>query len=216
MTNKQLRSANLRPASFSASDNTIDVVWTTGASVRRRDWRSGTYYNEILEVSPAAVRLDRLNAGAPLLDTHEDGSLGAIIGSVVPGSARVEGGLGIARVRLSSAACDADIVDKIRDGIIRNISVGYAVHRVEKTVKDDGSDEDWRVVDWEPLEISAVPVPADAGAHFRSHDHGDHNVSVEAIRARMRMRQHAGGLTPFAPEWRCLWLISEEERHDHQ
>jgi phage head maturation protease len=172
------RAAEVRAATFDEADNSVEVIWTTGASVRRRDWRSGNYYNEILEVTPGAVRLDRLNAGAPLLDTHDDWSLRSVIGSVVPDSARIDGGMGYARVRLSNAPGDADVVSKIRDGIIRNISVGYAIHRVEKTIKDDGSDEDWRVVDWEPLEISAVPIPADAGSQFRS---GGDMPSVEII-----------------------------------
>jgi hypothetical protein len=38
------------------------------------------------------VRLDRLNAGAPFLKVHETGTLDAVIGSVVPGSARIENG----------------------------------------------------------------------------------------------------------------------------
>lgn len=162
------RGAEVRAASYDESDNSVEVIWTTGASVKRRDWRTGNRYNEILEVTPEAVRLDRLNAGAPLLDTHDDWSLRSIIGVVVAGSARIEDGVGYARVRLSSADGDSDAVSKIRDGIIRNISVGYAIHRVEKTEKDDGTDEDWRVVDWEPMEISAVPIPADAGSQFRS------------------------------------------------
>lgn len=213
----RLREANLRPASFNAADNTIDVVWTTGASVRRRDYRRDVIFDEILEVTPSAVRLDRLNAGAPLLNTHDDTSLQSVIGSVVPGSARIEGGVGVARVALSNAPADAAVVSKIRDGIIRNISVGYVIHEIEHKPGDRGADETRVAIDWEPLELSAVPVPADAGAHFRSHDHSDHNVSVEAIHARMRMRHHAAGLAALdTPDWRCPWLIPEEERHDHQ
>lgn len=192
-------SAEVRSASFDEAGNTIEVIWTTGAAVRRWSWRSERYYQEILEVTPKAVRLDRLNAGAPLLDTHDDWSLRSVIGSVVPGSARIEGGKGYARVKLSRADEDKAIVDKIRDGIIRNISVGYAIHKVVKTDADgDGNDEEWRVVDWEPLEISAVPVPADAGSQIRK----EAPVMVpcefvsetatgrnEARRIRMAMRQ---------------------------
>lgn len=50
-------------------------------------------------MDPRAVRLDRLNAGAPLLKVHDASVLDSIIGSVVPGSARVGNGRGIARVR---------------------------------------------------------------------------------------------------------------------
>ncbi|MBN9052278.1 MAG: hypothetical protein J0H80_00530, partial [Rhizobiales bacterium] len=111
----------------------------------------------------------------------------------------IEGGKGYATVKLSRADADKAIVDKIRDGIIRNISVGYAIHKVVKTDADgDGNDEEWRVVDWEPLEISAVPVPADAGSQIRK----DAPTTVpcefvsetatgrnEARRIRMAMRQ---------------------------
>lgn len=191
--------AEVRAASFDEADNTIEVIWTTGAAVRRWSWRSERYYQEVLEVTPKAVRLDRLNAGAPFLNTHSDWDLGDVIGSVVPGSARIEGGKGYAKIKLSRAEPDKPIVDKIRDGIIRNISVGYAIHKVIKTESDgNGEDEEWRVVDWEPLEISAVPVPADAGSQIRK----DAPVMVpcefveetatgrnEARRIRMAMRQ---------------------------
>ena len=166
------RDAEVRAASYDEAENTVEVIWTTGAAVRRYSWREGVHYNEILEVTPEAVRLDRLNAGAPLLDAHMDYSLWNVIGAVVPGSARIEGGKGYAKVKLSSAAGDADTVGKIKDGIIRNISVGYAIHRVEKTVIGEGQDEEWRVVDWEPLEISAVPIPADPGSQIRKTEQG--------------------------------------------
>lgn len=164
------RAAQVRAASYDEADNSVEVIWSTGATVARRNWMTGKRYNETLELRQGAVRLDRLNAGAPLLDTHDDWSLRSVIGNVVPGSAKIEGGKGIARVRLSNAPGDADTVIKIRDGNITNISVGYVIHKVEKTENGDGEPDDWRVVDWEPMEISAVPIPADPGAQIRSAD----------------------------------------------
>lgn len=194
------RDAEVRAASYDEAENTIEVVWTTGAAVRRYDWRSGRYYQEVLEVSPKAVRLDRLNAGAPFLDTHDDWSLSTVLGSVVPGSARIENGVGVAKIKLSRAEADKAAIEKIKDGIIRNVSVGYAIHKVIKTDSDgDGADDEWRVVDWEPLEISAVPVPADAGAQIRKKDepmlvpcefvNEAAAIRAEAARARMKARQ---------------------------
>ncbi|WP_336801799.1 prohead protease/major capsid protein fusion protein [Kaistia sp. MMO-174] len=165
----QRRGAEFRAESFNEADNTIEVVFTTGATVRRYSWWDGEY-NEELVVDTGSVRLERLNAGAPFLNTHGSWDLSDVIGSVVPGSARIEGGQGIARILLSQAPGDADNVQKIRDGIIRNVSVGYRLHKVEKTEADDGTLAHWRVVDWEPFEISAVPVPADPGAQVRSAD----------------------------------------------
>lgn len=169
---RQARGAELRAASFDAKDNSIELCFTTGATVRRRSWSDGPFDEELI-VTPEAVRLDRLNAGAPFLNTHSDWSLEDVIGSVVPGTARIEGGKGFARVQLSAAPADADNVAKIRDGIIRNVSVGYAIHRVEKIEASEGTVPVWRVVDWEPFEISAVPIPADPGAQVRSGESAD-------------------------------------------
>ena len=46
----------------------------------------------------------------------------------------------------------------IRAGIIRNVSVGYRVHRFE-IERRDGEVDLWRAVDWEPMEILML-VPA--------------------------------------------------------
>ncbi|MGN7871154.1 prohead protease/major capsid protein fusion protein [Paracoccus sp. 22332] len=60
----------------------------------------------------------------------------------------------------------------IKAGIIRNVSVGYRVHRFERVAKADRTDGGpralYRAVDWEPLEISAVAIGADPGAGMRS------------------------------------------------
>lgn len=164
------REASVRAESFNADDNTIEVIWTTGAAVRRVSWYDGEEYEEVLSLAPGAVRLDRLNKGAPFVDTHSTSCLDDVIGRVVPGSAKIEDGKGICRVQLSKAPGVADTVIKIREGVICNVSVGYWQHRIEKTEADDGTLARWDVVDWEPLEISAVPVPADAGAQVRSED----------------------------------------------
>lgn len=162
------RDASVRPESFDAKANTVDIVWSTGASVRRFSWWDGEEYDEVLSMEPGAVRLDRLNAGAPFVDTHATYCLDNVIGSVVPGTAKIEDGRGVATILLSAAPGVADTVQKIREGVIRNISVGYWLHKVVKTEADDGSVARHDVVDWEPLEISAVPVPADAGSQIRS------------------------------------------------
>ncbi|NLS02314.1 hypothetical protein HGP14_02880 [Rhizobium sp. P32RR-XVIII] len=161
-----VRNAEVRAASFNDADNTIDVIWTTGAAVRRVSWVDGEFDEELV-VSPSAIRLDRLNSGAPFLDTHGTWSLANVIGAVVKGSARIEGGKGVAKIRLSTAADAVDRVAKIKEGTVSNISVGYRIHAVEKTERE-GRTPIHRVIDWEPWEISAVPIPADPGAQVRS------------------------------------------------
>lgn len=166
------RAASVRTESVNREARTVDIVWTTGAIVQRRqfDFDEGMVeYDEELVVSGNSVRLDRLNAGAPFLDTHLHGRIGTVLGSVVPGSVRIEQGKGYATIRLTAAEDAAGDVQRIVEGTIRHVSVGYRVHRYEVT-KQDGQRDLWRAVDWEPMEISAVPIPADPGAHIRGAD----------------------------------------------
>ena len=162
------RAADLLPTTLDEEDRSIEVVWSTGARVRRRPF-FGEPFDEELSMDPAHVRLDRLNNGAPLLKVHALDELEAVIGSVVPGTARIESGRGIARVRLSEREDVAPVWEDIRNGHIRAVSIGYQVHRYEVTRSENGP-ELWRAVDWTPFEISAVPVGADPAAGFRSSD----------------------------------------------
>lgn len=176
MKDKQFRAAKVRANSFDKESNTISIVWTTGAAVRRYDPYDGEY-DEVLSLEPGAVRLDRLNSGAPLLDTHDSTGLNSVVGEIVEGSAKIEDGRGIASVVLSKAKGVEDTVQKIREGVAKGISVGYWLHKIEKSEGEDGVAR-WDVVDWEPLEVSIVAVPADAESQVRS-----------AGRARPRDRQ---------------------------
>jgi hypothetical protein len=165
---KYERVAQFRSESFNPDDHTIEIVWTTGATVRRYDYWDGTEYDEVLSLEPGAVRLERMNLGAPFLDSHSSYSLANVLGSVVADSARIADSKGTCRILLSRAASDADTIQKIKDGVIRNISVGYWIHKVVKTEAKDGKVDRWDIVDWEPLEVSAVPIPADPGSQIRS------------------------------------------------
>lgn len=168
------RSAELAPNSVDNDARTVEVIWSAGARVRRASF-FGEPYDEELSLDPAHVRLDRLNAGAPFLKVHEIDTLDAVIGSVVPGSARIENGRGIAQVRISERADVEPIWRDIQAGHIRAVSIGYQVHRFDIS-KPDGGRELWRAVDWTPFEISAVPVGADPAAGFRAK--GEHHDCV--------------------------------------
>ncbi len=157
--------AAVRPGSVDIDARTVELTWTTGAKGRRWSWDVGSYMEE-LDVSDGAVRLDRLNNGAPLLDTHNQYQLSAVLAVVE--RAWLEGGEGHALVRFSKRE-DADVVFKdVVDGILRNISVGYAVHRYEVLEEEDDKLPTYRAVDWEPLELSLVPIGFDDGAKVRS------------------------------------------------
>ncbi|MDI3259479.1 MAG: hypothetical protein QJR02_07260 [Sinobacteraceae bacterium] len=149
---------------------TVEVTWTTGARVLRYDWVAERPYLEELSLDPAHVRMGRLQSGkAPVLDTHNRYGLGNVLGVV--SRAELNGSAGTATLRLSKRADIAPIVDDIRDGIIANVSVGYSIFKMERIPPArDGDPWVYRAVDWEPAEISFVPVGADAGAGTRAHD----------------------------------------------
>ena len=114
------RSAELAPNSADTDARTVDVIWSAGARVRRSTL-FGEPYDEELSLDPTHVRLDRLNAGAPFLKVHEIDTLDAVIGSVVPGSARIENGRGVAQVRIFERADIEPIWRDIQAGHIRAV-----------------------------------------------------------------------------------------------
>nr|CAM74047.1 peptidase U35, phage prohead HK97 [Magnetospirillum gryphiswaldense MSR-1] len=73
------RRSTLAPASIDAEARTAEVVWSTGAGVRRRDL-SGPY-EERLSLPPDAVDLSRL-IGASVLDAHRQDAVRDVLGPV--------------------------------------------------------------------------------------------------------------------------------------
>jgi hypothetical protein len=165
----QTRLAGVAPATLNAEGRTVDLVWSTGAGVRRYDYWRDRYYVEELSLDPAHVDMSRLNAGAPLLNTHGRYDLSDVIGVVE--TASLENGEGRATVRFSDREDVEPIFKDVRNGIIRNVSVGYSVRKYE-IVEEEGKDPIYRAVDWQPMEISMVPIGADANAGTRSAETG--------------------------------------------
>jgi hypothetical protein len=155
--------------SANANARTVDVIFSTGAAVDRVD-PYGQRYREVLSMDPAHVRLGRLNAGAPLLNAHSAYSLTDVLGTVEQSSARIAAAQGIATVRFSKRPEVEPIWRDVVDGIIGSVSVGYRVHKFEETSPRGATIPTRTAVDWEPYELSLVPMPADAGARVRSAD----------------------------------------------
>jgi hypothetical protein len=146
---------------------TVALTFSTGADVVRYDWMTGKRYVERLSMDPAHIRLGRLNSGAPLLDSHSAYSIAHQMGVIEDGSAAVKGKKGTAVARFSRRADVEPYYQDVLDRIIRNVSVGYRVHRFEET---QGKNQELPVrlaTDWEPYEVSLTPMGADAGAQMR-------------------------------------------------
>jgi len=159
--------AAITPDSYNEADRTIEVVFATEAEVKRRNW-DGTNYTEVLSCKPENVRLERINSGANLVDSHSTYSIRSIIGVVE--KAWIESKQCKAIIRLSKREEVAGYVQDIIDGITRNISVGYAIHTTDITEDKDNNSITVRVTDWEPAELSILSVPADYKAGTRSQE----------------------------------------------
>jgi len=153
------------PATVDRAARTVEVVWSTGARARNFVPALGPITEE-LEMSPNAVRMEALRSGrAPVLDTHRRGGARDVLGRVT--AARLERGCGYATLQFSAAADVEPVWQRIADGTLRAVSVGYRVHRYEPRPDPATGETVHRAVDWEPFEISVVPVPVDRDAAVR-------------------------------------------------
>jgi len=154
------RRADLAPATADRDARTVEVIWSTGAPVRRRDM-TGEYI-ERLSLDPAAVDLSRLD-GASVLDAHRQSAVRDVLGSVR--EAAVDGQRGTARIQFSARPEVEPIWQDVLAGILRHVSVGYSVE--EWTESKENGARVLTAVRWTPHEISLVPTPADPGAKIR-------------------------------------------------
>lgn len=168
--------AELVADSANEENRTVEIIFSTGAAVRRwrftEDFRVEEF-DQSLEISPEAIRTDFLNSGrAPFLDTHNAGSLDAVLGVIEAGSVEIdpEAREARARVRFDSTELADRRFGSIQRGILRNVSVGFNIHKNSETREPDTAKKIVReltATDWEPLEVSQVPIGADSGASVR-------------------------------------------------
>jgi HK97 family phage major capsid protein len=109
---------------------------------------------EVLEHSEEAIDLSFLASGrAPLLLDHDPQKQIGVIESVdLDSSARRLR----ATVRFGKGALAKEAFDDVMDGIRANISVGYAINKMERKDK-----ETYVAKSWAPMEASLVAIPAD-------------------------------------------------------
>ncbi|HEY6033986.1 MAG TPA: hypothetical protein VIV58_06990, partial [Kofleriaceae bacterium] len=111
--------------------------------------------------------MGRLQSGAaPLLNSHSSYDIADVLGVVERASLGKKSGS--ATVRFAKGPEGDDALSKVQDGILRNISVGYRTYKMQKVEGGDETIARYQAVDWEPYEISLVPIGADAGAVTRS------------------------------------------------
>ena len=147
----QYRSAQIEATpKIDAEARTVELAFSSENPVER------SFGNEVLSHDEGAADLSRLNDGAPLLLEHDRGQqIGVVERAWVDDDRK-----GRATVRFSKSALGQEIFQDVQDGIRRLVSVGYSVSRFVSEKAEAGLDT-LRAVDWQPLEVSLVSIPAD-------------------------------------------------------
>lgn len=168
----------IMPNTLNDEKRTVEVVWSKGTKGLRRTY-FGDYYEE-LSMDRNHVDLSRLNSSAPLLASHDAYSLESVIG-VVERAWIDESGEGKAIVRFAKDEFSDNVYQKVRDGILKNISVGYDVDNYEDVTQEGEEIPTFRATKWEPMEISVVPIGFDKHAQIRSKDKNEDSVKMITI-----------------------------------
>ena len=176
--------ATFAPASANDDARTIDAVWYTGAKVPRFDWRTGQEYDLILDMK--GCRMDRLNNGGPVLDSHAAYGVADQLGVVRKAWAKKA--TGVATIQFSKRDAVTPIWNDVKAGIIQNLSPGMWIYKKVDTTPKGQERKEFTATDWEPFEISLVPVPGDADTTFMS--------AAVVPPAQPSVVEHATGIRP--------------------
>lgn len=169
------RAATFDNSTINAEQRTVEMSFSSEEPYER-------YFGwETLDHSAACIRMGRLNdGGAFLLDHNTRDQIGVVEKAWISPDRK-----GRALVRFGRSARAEEILNDVADGIRRNTSVGYDIHKMilEKT---EGDVDFYRVTDWEPLEISLVSVPADVTVGVgRDLGTRDHEIEIENQTSKM-------------------------------
>lgn len=148
---KQTRSLTTKAAVIDEATRTVELAFSSEEPYGR------VFGIEILDHGTESIRLGRLMDGAPLLLNHDSDKQIGVVETVQLGDDRVAR----ARVRFGKGALASEVYQDVIDGIRRKVSVGYMIHGMVLDSKSDDQ-EVYRVTDWEPYEVSIVPIPADS------------------------------------------------------
>ncbi len=116
-------------------------------------------------------------------------------------------------VRISQRDDVDDVWTDIKDGVLRNVSVGYSINERKLTRQGkDGEPDEFRVTDWQIAEVSFVDIPADPSVGVGRNEQGELQYRVIEIEPeketnKMKFRYDANGdPLPDTPEARAAIL----------
>jgi HK97 family phage major capsid protein len=153
------RSFTIERADGDASDGrTIDLAFASDVPCEHFSYRLWDFIDVKLSMDKKAMRTERLTRGAALLADHDPTDQ---IGVVESFSVDTKDGKARAVVRFSKSVRGQEIYQDVLDGIRRNVSVGFSIHKLVLEEENEDGNDLYRADDWEPFELSIVSIPAD-------------------------------------------------------
>jgi len=150
--------ALIRSSSWDPETRTVEAVIATTSPVTRRDAQG--VYLELLD--PETLDLER-SRDIPVLDSHNTATARAVLGRAE--TMRVEDGAVVATLRLTSAEDAVPILQRIADGSLTGVSIGYAVPAWTTTTTREGRTK--RPRSWRITEVTLTSQPAGPSARLR-------------------------------------------------
>jgi HK97 family phage major capsid protein/HK97 family phage prohead protease len=142
-----LKRAEVADFTVSEDERSIEFPFSSEYPVARY------FGNEILQHDERSVDLGRLNDSAPLLFNHDPNKvIGVVERAWIDGKKK----RGYVNVRFSRNAFAQEVLADVRDGVLRNVSFGYAINEMEQRGSGD-----FVATSWSPYEVSVVSIPAD-------------------------------------------------------
>jgi len=163
------REFNLNREAVNEEARTVELSFSSETQEVER-W----YGVEILDHSPSSVRMGRLQNGGPLLFLHD---MRQHIGVVEEG--KIEKRRGKAIVRFGNSPLADEKFRDVLDGILTKVSIGYRVFKLVLEERNDDAPDVHRAVDWEPYEISLLPVAADDSVGVGRSAGDDFEIEIE-------------------------------------
>lgn len=193
---KQYGRALIQPGTLDKANRTVDVVFATETPVTRFDFNED--YDEVLQCTAAAVRVERINKGLPVLDTHKTYSVLNQFGRTAKVWFDEKKREMWATIRFSQRAEVEGVFKDIEDGIVTDVSVGYRVYKFEREPQGEGQRPIYRAIDWMPTELSFCSIGADINSGTRSDD-TERNEVIIIDKTRTDMEQGTKE-TPKTPD----------------
>lgn len=183
----QHREYKIDQKKIDADKRTVEILFSTDDPAER--W----FGDEILDHSPGACDLSRLNDGAAFLKDHDDTKQigvheSASISIIMNGAKQRGEGRAIVRFAPSTNPLAEQEFQDMIAGVRTKISVGYVAREMKLIEEDENGNETWLVTKWQPLENSLVAIPLDPSCAAGRARKGEEELPV-IIDASFRTRE---------------------------